>query len=124
MKKILCLISSLCLPGLASAQTNGPAQPAQIGQFVTAENLYEMCSSPDANGQNSCGVYILGAYDMLAKVYNSQAVAGLGVCMNGPATEGDIIFAVRRYLEANPASRQYAASDEILLALRQAYPCS
>jgi len=104
--------------------TGGPAFA------LTGNDLLAQCvGGSDTAELKQCQNYILGVVDGVKTLGTSMRLLHPGsvsypklFCADN-ATPDELIGATKAYLLKNPNSRQFNAASEVMLALRQAFPC-
>jgi len=85
--------------------------------FKTGNELLENCSAPPSSGPYvACFSYISGVADTLSMM-NIACTSPLG------GNERQMTDLVANRLRAHPEIRHYAAAGEVLLALKDSFPC-
>ena len=133
-------ISTVMIAGLAALVMPGfPAwaQKSPISGFVSGNRLLELCEAPfGTDNQAWCDGYIIGVDDALTITYAvSGAASGAAsgetdpsshryYCLREDVTLGQTSLAVLNYLKAHPEKLDMIASQLVILALAEAFPCS
>ncbi len=89
--------------------------------FETGESLYRKCIAEDVRERYYCYGFVSAVSDSVVS-YKSVG-AHQPVCIDTKLTRQDLRDTVVAYLRANPARRPLAASDLVIIALKEAYPC-
>lgn len=105
--------------------------PAAAANVTGTELLAECSSAPGSAAHKQCASYIAGVVDGIDTLETSlrllhpfnNAYPQL-YCLPPETPAGRLVAPVVDYLLKNPATRHYGASSEVLLALKQAYPCA
>ena len=119
MRKIILV--ALVLTGLASHQAN--AATGMQGYF-DGNRLYSDCKNEsDTMAQGFCVGYVSGLVD-LDLVYASM-IDGYRpqYCLRSSVNPMHLKDIVTQYLEANPEQRQHPAAGNVIMALKNAFPC-
>lgn len=86
--------------------------------FLDGNKLRDWCSSAEGGNQGACLGYVLGVADMLS---THGGLRG-GACIpNIEATQA--VSTVRTHLQRHPPADGAAASDLVVKALAEAFPC-
>ena len=115
----------LILPGIALAALDGNGLLQKCGPI---EKLYDdpaSMSSKEASGV----IYCLGYIDSFIETFDFQVQAqilkGVPYCLpEGELSKKDIVKAVVGFMESHPDELGKPAGYQILLGLRDIYPCS
>jgi hypothetical protein len=91
---------------------------ASTARAEVARTLKEQCSAGD---RMLCAAYVAGVIDTLRML--SYKTAGGFFCSPQGTRPEDYILVVTKYLSTHPDGLKYNASDEVMLALAQAFPC-
>ena len=94
------------------------AAPAS-GAFMDGDRLLAKCNEDPGEGLAVCVGYIAGIADVLLE----DSVRGRRACMSLSVMTEQAVDAVRRWLEAHPDDRRYAANGLVAEALSAAFPC-
>lgn len=86
--------------------------------FLDGNKLREWCSSSDQGNQGACLGYVVGVADMLS---TNGGLGGQACIPEIEATQA--VSMVRRYLERHPDLARNAASDLVVRALAESFPC-
>lgn len=105
--------------------------PAGATNVTGTELLTECTASPASAAHKQCVSYIAGVVDGIDTLLTSlrllhpfnNAYPQL-YCLPPGTAATTLVAPVVDYLLKNPATRQYGAASEVLLALKQAYPCT
>ena len=119
MRKIFIVV--LILTGLASHQAN--AATGMKGYF-DGNNLYGDCKNEsDTLAQGFCVGYVSGLVDL--DLFYADMIEGYRpqYCLRNAVNPMQLKELVIQYLEANPEQRQYPAASNVIMALKNAFPC-
>jgi hypothetical protein len=105
--------------------------PADAANLTGTELLSECSAAPGSATHKQCVSYIAGVVDGIDTLMTSlrllhpfnSAYPQL-YCLPPRIAATSLVAPTVDYLVKHPATRQYGASSEILLALKQAYPCT
>ncbi len=89
--------------------------------FIRGIELQNWCSSTDLTDRSSCVAYILGVHDTIERVS-----AGKGkqlYCLPKEVGSEDLYKVISDYLAANQKTIHLSGSSNVLLALKEQYPC-
>ena len=103
--------NALVLPVFLRAPDSSPAAPV----FETGSTLLDSCNAPNLSQHWYCLGYVASIADL--HVEREQVCPPLG------ATKDDLKRVVKSYLAANPVTLNDPASDGVLFALMDAFPC-
>jgi hypothetical protein len=103
---------------------------AQNAAAKTGNTLYQECSAPLSTQEGlvsriSCAAYIDGVADteMALSVPLKEAKATKGICRPAGVTLEQMIDVVAQFLTSRPSRRAEPASQLVLVALFNAWPC-
>jgi len=107
------------------------AVPAGTANVTGTELLSECSAAPDSAVDKQCVSYIAGVVDGIDTLLTSlrllhpfnDAYPTL-YCLPPATSAKDLVAPIVDYLRNHAATRHYGASSEVLLALKQAYPCA
>lgn len=105
--------------------------PVSAANLTGAKLLEECSAAPNSATHKQCVSYIAGVVDGIDALMTSlrllhpfnNAYPQL-YCLPPRTVATSLVAPTVDYLVKHPATRQYGASSEVLLALKQAYPCS
>jgi hypothetical protein len=102
------------------------AQPVS-GVMIDGNKLYEECTTPKSRSTHyqdsaSCISFVLGVSDMNGLMAPLRDVEPL-FCVPQTATSGQLKDITVKYLENHPERRHGLAAGEVMMALRQSFPC-
>ena len=129
-------IAGAAIAGLAALAVTGfPAwaQMSPISGFISGNKLLELCSAPfGSNNQAWCDGYIIAVDDTLTLTYAASGAASGETdpaihryyCLGAGVTLGQTSLAVLNYLKAHPEKLDMIASQLVISALAEAFPCS
>jgi hypothetical protein len=133
-------ISTVVIAGLAALVMPGfPAwaQKSPISGFISGNKLLELCDAPfGSNNQAWCDGYIIGVDDALTITYAVSGAASDAdsgetdpstrryYCLREGVTLGQTSLVVLNYLKAHPEKLDMIASQLVIAALAEAFPCS
>ena len=128
MKKLLLLLA--LLPALLdSSASAGPA-----GYVFTGNDIYEACTDAvrglekkgeyDEHRFGVCAGFIAGIVDFHTVAARVESLPVAMFCLPASITPARVIRDVTAYLDANEAALHDLAAYLVILALREAYPCS
>ncbi len=89
------------------------------GAFMDGDKLLAKCNEDPGEGLAVCVGYVAGIADVLL----TDSVRGRRACMSLSVMTEQMVDAVRRWLEAHPDDRRYAANGLVAEALSAAFPC-
>ena len=89
------------------------------GAFMDGDKLLAKCNEDPGEGLAVCVGYVAGIADVLL----TDSVRGRRACMSLSVMTEQMVDAVRRWLEAHPDDRRYAANGLVAVALSTAFPC-
>ncbi len=89
------------------------------GAFMDGDRLLAKCNEDPGEGLAVCVGYVAGIADVLLM----DSVRGRRACMSLSVMTEQMVDAVRRWLEAHPDDRRYAANGLVAEALSTAFPC-
>lgn len=92
-----------------------PAYAVSAPTFETGGTLLDACNAPNLSHHWYCLGYVASISDL--HVERGQ------VCLPVGATKDDLKRVVTNYLETNPVTLNEPASDGVLYALVQSFPC-
>jgi len=130
---VIAGLAALIVPALPAG-----AQKSPISGFISGNKLLELCGSPfGTDNQAWCDGYIIGVADALTLTEAVSAVAASGAtsgetdpaiqryyCLGANVTLGQTSLAVLNYLKAHPERLDMIASQLVIAALAEAFPCS
>lgn len=108
-------------------------------QQISGNELFTFCSKDDPYSRGKCISYIDGALDgsmnMLDYFYDHISEADTVIrtliknskaffCFPKNVTKGQAMDVIKQYLEKHPEERHQNASDLLLIALKEAWPCA
>lgn len=107
------------------------AVPAGTATVTGTELLAECSAAPGSAAHKQCVSYIAGVVDGIDTLITSlrllhpfnNAYPQL-YCLPPGTAATTLVLPTVDYLQKHPATRQYGASSEVLLALKQAFPCA
>lgn len=107
------------------------AVPARATNVTGTELLAECSAAPDSATHRQCVSYIAGVVDGIDTLITSlrllhpfnDAYPRL-YCLPPGTAARDLVAPTVDYLRKYPGTLRYGASSEVLLALKQAYPCA
>lgn len=105
--------------------------PAGAANLTGTKLLAECSAALDSTSHRQCVSYIAGVIDGIDTLMTSlrllhpfnNAYPQL-YCLPPRTKAANLVGPTVDYLVKHPATRQYGASSELLLALKQAYPCA
>ncbi len=117
MKKTLLLMIA-AISAIFSTAYQAQAQNPSSSR-LNGNSLYERCAHTDSSDptfvqRSVCLGYIMGATD---------PYAGTALCIPYQVQHGQLQEIVTKYLANNPHLRHYKASDLVVDALKQFFPC-
>jgi hypothetical protein len=112
-------IKTRILSGIALILILAGTEQAQANSFKTGNDLLQYCE--DAS-QPVCTAYIMGVVDSIS-VYQQVTSAPKFACVPTHVTAGQVRDIVVRYLKAHPQDRHLTASGEVIMALKEVWPC-
>ena len=90
--------------------------PASYATFKSGNDLAKDCWSDSGFSKGICAGYVIGLTDILS---------GEGrICAPSAVTDGQVVRIVEKYLKEHPGVLHYAADSLVLIALKNAFPCS
>ena len=101
----------VALAALIFAPVSTFAAPA----FETGGTLLDACNAPNLSQHWYCLGYVAAIADL--HIEREQ------ICLPPGATKDDLTRVVKKYLEVNPVTSGESASDGVLYALMEAFPC-
>jgi hypothetical protein len=117
MRKLLVLLLFAASPAWA--------QETKAVAFVSGNMLHDWFQARET--EIEARSYVLGAHDALKFVQGLKLVQGTQqLCLFDiptGVTGGQVQDVVKLYLEKHPEGRNYAATSDVLAALREAWPC-
>ncbi len=131
--KALSTVMILGFAALVMPSSPAWAQKSPISGFISGNKLLELCDAPfGSNHQAWCDGYIIGVDDALTITH---AVSGADsgetdpsahryYCLREGVTLGQTSLAVLNYLKAHPEKLDMIASELVIAALAEAFPCS
>ncbi len=115
---------------LAAGPLQAQDQPeSQVARFMNGNTLFGECTNRSEDGEArraseiTCISYILGVVDL----HEAQAALGLidrEFCLREDVTSYQLVGFAVQYLRENPDQRELPAAFSVLIALKQALPCS
>jgi len=94
--------------------------------FVTGNELLKGCqqhvNAPASKSAAQCEYYILGIVDVYEELFNLNALPRV-FCLPGNSTPEQYIRIILKYLSAAPEDLHFAAQGQVVLAMRDAFPC-
>ena len=117
------------LAALALSSFQARAEPNPISGFISGNKLLELCDAPfGTNSQAWCDGYIIGVDDTLTITEAVSGKAGSAshryYCLRQDVTLGQTSLVVLNYLKAHPDKLDLIASELVIAALAEAFPCS
>jgi hypothetical protein len=86
-----------------------------FGNFYNGNRLFEQCEAPMGHPYfSNCMSYIAGVFDALEESF----------CLSGDIELGQLRDVVRLWLQAHPEKRHLPASDLVVKALNEKFPCN
>jgi hypothetical protein len=114
-KFVLSLLAALVLAHDASAQ-KGP-------EFVSGNQLYNLCSAPGATTNDAyCQGFIIGAIDGARMVEITAGKKSI-ICLPDNNTQQQIKDVVVNYLRAHSEDRHYSGASLVYAALYEKFSC-
>lgn len=105
--------------------------PAGAANLTGTELLAECSEDPDGAAHKQCVSYTAGVVDGIDTLMTSlrllhpfNSAYPQWYCLPPRTVATSLVAPTVDYLVKHPATRQYGASSEVLLALEQAYPCA
>lgn len=120
-----------CLNGamLALAIASGVSSPLlaqdetpSTGVFKSAQQLYDLCTSPDSTEVEGCDYFLMSAHDMM-KLYGDTGMGGDKICLPTGTTALELRETLLAYWEADFEGLKYSAVSTVYNALVEAYGC-
>ena len=112
---------------LALSSFQAQAEPNPISGFISGNKLLELCDAPfGTNNQAWCDGYIIGVDDTLTITEAVSGTAGAShryYCLRQDVTLGQTSLVVLNYLKAHPDKLDLIASELVIAALAEAFPC-
>lgn len=109
--------------GLAVLLTAGEGR----ADFLSGQDLNEMCSSDNLYSEGACLGYIEGVYDAGLAIDtdpNKRRWPGLvRACVPDDVSAGQLKEVVKKRLRENPAEWHYEADYIVARAFQEAFPC-
>ena len=91
-------------------------------KFLDGNTLRGWCLSEDAGNQAACLGYVIGVADVLSSEHRDEPREYRACIPEMDATQ--IVSTVKKYLESHPRADNITASDLVVVALSEAFPCS
>jgi hypothetical protein len=98
---------------------------------LTGDELLERCNTNGSPERKLCEGYIAGVADTANTLTMSMTLLHPGepeypklFCVASSEPIKNLVDATTGYLSRNPGSRHYGAASEVLLALKEAFPCN
>jgi hypothetical protein len=90
-------------------------------QFFSARSLQAFCEK----SVDECTDYILGVYDTVAALRNSNSIRDdvPAICLPPTARDARLMLVVKKYLDDHPKQLQSAAPTMVIAALAKGFPC-
>ena len=97
---------------------------ARADQFRNSESLYQICSNNNPINREGCLEYVAAVIDTIS-LYQGVNVLERKLCIPLGATLGQATEIVVKYLTDHAAEQvMMTAAGMVILALREAWPCS
>lgn len=105
--------------------------PPAYAENMTGTELFAKCTAAAGSvAHKQCRYYIAGVVDgadtliiSLRLLHPSNGVFHRLYCLPSGVDAKSLVSPIIRYLRNHPLTRHYGAASEVLLALKQAYPC-
>jgi Rap1a immunity proteins len=90
-------------------------------KFLDGNTLHGWCISGDVGNQAACLGYVIGVADVLSSEHRGEPREYRACIPEMDATR--IVSTVKKYLESHPWVGNITASDLVVVALSEAFPC-
>ena len=116
------LLAALLGSAAVSVHSAEPLFAHELPRYRNGAEVLEDCSSAEPVELARCAGYIMAVADMLGGA--SARIDGLEACLLGTEPLAELIGAVRRHLEANPARASMKGDGAVAYALSVYRPCA
>jgi hypothetical protein len=90
-------------------------------KFLDGNTLHDWCISGDVGNQAACLGYVIGVADVLSSEHRDEPREYRACIPEMDATQ--IVSTAKKYLEIHPRAGNITASDLVVVALSEAFPC-
>lgn len=109
---------------IAAAIVSGlPLQALADRLFVSGQELFDQCRSPDSFTSGLCSGFIVGVYDGHVAQAILKPSRGLEICIPRDTTPYMLNLTVSMYLESRADLRRMPAAITVYQALVANFPC-
>ena len=96
--------------------------PVNAGYYMTSNKFLSLCKSELITEQNVCVGYVLGVVDAAQMLDEESSLRRY--CLPDNVTSSQLEQTAVKYLNDNPDQLGKSASYNLLISLRQAFPCN
>lgn len=112
--RFLAVCASLAL--LASVPNSAKAN------FINGNELHDWCQSKGEGERTLCMGFVMGVVDMIQSGQKHSTLTS-DTCFPDALKGGQVVDVAKKWLVDNPQHRHFVASDLVMVAMEQAFPC-